>query len=232
MNLDFEKYTTYVFDLDGTLYDQPKLRMIMAARLLRYYICHPFRLRDAFVLKRFRSVKEKWDDAMCSDVANIECMNEKVDELDRRICAYVSDMMGKKPEYVCDVVYRWIYINPLTAIEKSKDTRLIQYIARLREEGKRVVILSDYPVEDKLEALGVEADGVYSATQERINELKPSPKGLLTIMQEYNLKTDEVLMIGDRMEKDAEAAKAAGCDYMIVPRKIQNRTDFYREMGM
>ncbi len=212
MNRDRNGYSLYVFDLDGTLYDQPRLRFIMAARLALYYACHPFSAGDLLVLKHFRKVKDEWSGSSSED----------------EIIRKVSDDFKTSFQRVDGIVKKWIYENPLSALAKTRDEKLIGWIDKLRQAGKKVVVLSDYPTADKLKALGVVVDAQYGPDDTRIDELKPSPKGLRVIMDDMKVSKDEILMIGDRMEKDGKAAESAGVDYMILDRHVSRR-DTYEE---
>lgn len=216
-------YSIYIFDLDGTLYDQPKLRMLMGISLIKYYIVHPIRINELFTLMQFRKVKDNWSDTVTTEVDS-DCA---IDALDSVICGRVADIAGKDKDYVISIVKRWIYDAPLEALKKAKDDKLCSVIDELRAKGVKVVILSDYPVEDKLNALGVSVDAFYSGTSERIGQLKPSPKGIYTILSDYKIDKNKAYLIGDRMEKDGKAAIAAGIDYLILPRKIRERETFY-----
>ena len=207
---DINGYSLYVFDLDGTLYDQPELRKIMAIRLMAYYLCHPFSVRELFALSHFRKVKDAWTGTSSED----------------DIIKKTADDMKMPADKVKSVVRKWIYDDPLSALKKTRDENLISWIAELRRDGKKAVILSDYPTADKLTALGVEADGQYGPDDERIDELKPSPKGLMVIMEDFGVESEEVLMIGDREEKDGKCADAASVDSLILPRHVSKRKNY------
>ena len=207
MKKNIGDYNLYVFDLDGTLYDQPKLRMIMAKRLVCHYLFHPFSAGDLFIIKHFRKVKEEWTKNSSEDEIIEKVASDKHVDIDR----------------VRRVIRRWIYDDPLSVVAATKDTALIDWIRSLRQKGKKVVILSDYPTADKLRAMEVEVDGQYSPDDKRIDELKPSPKGLFVIMEDTGENADNILMIGDRMEKDGRSAEAAGVDHLILPRKVCSR---------
>ncbi|MBQ6575987.1 MAG: HAD family hydrolase [Lachnospiraceae bacterium] len=207
MNRSFDDYSLYVFDLDGTLYDQPRLRFIMASRLIRYYALHPFRIRELLLLSKFRKVKDSWTQSSSED------------DIIKEVAA------GSKadPDLVSAVVKRWIYDDPLSALVSAADKKLAAVIEKLRAKGKKVFILSDYPAKDKLAALGVTVDKAYDPDDARIDALKPSPKGLMVIMEDTGIPASEILMIGDRPEKDGECAKAAGVDSLILQRRINRR---------
>lgn len=189
-----------MFDLDGTLYNQPRLRLIMATRLVRYYVCHPFKVKELVVLQDFRKTKDSWEG----------------DSNESLICKAVAEKHNIEKSYVTGIVQRWIYENPLSAVAATKNVKLLEWIDFLKKNKKTVVILSDYPTQDKLDALQVTCHGQYSTTSERIGELKPSPKGLLIIMEDFKKCPEDTLMIGDRDEKDGECAKSAGVDYINV----------------
>lgn len=198
-------YDLIVFDVDGTLYFQNELRLIMIKRLVGYYALHPHKFKDLFVIKNFRSIREK---AL------------KVDEL--------YDLAAKKSrvsvERAESVIKKWIYDNPLDAVRESRDSQLIEIIDELKEAGKTVAIWSDYEADDKLKAMGINCEYVYTAEQERVGELKPSPKGLKLVMNDLGIDANKTLMVGDRMVKDGEAAKAAGVDYIILDKSKKKRS--------
>ena len=204
--MDFNKYDLYVFDVDGTLYYQNKLRLIMGKRLLMYYLLHPLKFKDLIIIKNFRSLRENAKDTNgLFDITAKKCN--------------VSVLR------VNEVIKKWIYENPIDALIASKDDTLLAIIDKLKANGKTVAIWSDYEADDKLKALKLSIDYVYTAEQERVGELKPSPKGLNLIMSDLNVPKDKTIMIGDRMVKDGEAAKKAGCDYLILSKSKKKREE-------
>ena len=204
--MDFNKYDLYVFDVDGTLYYQNKLRLIMGKRLLMYYLLHPLKFKDLIIIKNFRSLRE-----------NAKDTNGLFDITAKKCNVSVSR--------VNEVIKKWIYENPIDALIASKDDTLLAIIDKLKANGKTVAIWSDYEADDKLKALKLSTDYAYTAEQERVGELKPSPKGLNLIMSDLNVPKDKTIMIGDRMIKDGEAAKKAGCDYLILSKSKKKREE-------
>ena len=210
MRKDINDYRLYVFDLDGTLYDQPKMRLIMAMRLALYYALHPFLAGDLILLQHFRIVKD----------------SRTADSSDEEVIAAVAKDKKADADRVRCIVKKWIYDDPLSALDKVKDTALIAWMDELRKNGKKVVIFSDYPSKDHLEAMSVTVDGMYDPADPRVNEQKPSPKGLQVIMEDTGIGAEDILMIGDRMEKDGESAKACGVDHLILERSVSKRKPY------
>lgn len=232
--MNFRDYDLIVFDVDGTLYYQNKLRRIMAGRLMGYYILHPHKIKDLLIIKKFREIREKAEntDTLYEDTASkLEVSKDRVEA----------------------VIKKWIYENPMDAVKKSADKELIGIIHQIQSENEKanelksediqkteneqqsenviqIAIWSDYEADDKLKALGIECDNVYTAEQDRVGELKPSPKGIKLIMSDLNVSPDKTLMVGDRMVKDGEAAKAAGTDYLILSKKKSKRRKIYAEV--
>ena len=207
MRKDINDYSLYVFDLDGTLYDQPRLRRIMAVRLALYYMLHPFSAGDLMILQHFRKVKDK----------------RVSGSSDEEVISTVASDKNTDPDKVRRIVRKWIYEDPLSVIADVKDTKLINWIGELRASGKKVVVFSDYPSKDKLKAMNTEVDGMYDPDDPRIDEQKPSPKGLFVIMQDTGIAAEDILMIGDREEKDGLSAKSAGVDHLILERSVSQR---------
>ena len=224
-------YKVVVFDLDGTLYFQNSLRVKMAVRMAKYYLCHPFRIREFFIVKKFREVREAWDDIYHSlsgdkdwDRLYESMLNEKASgDLNKMQYSYVAKKMKVDYKKVEFAINKWIYENPLDVVYETRDTQLLEYIEYLRKSGIKVVILSDYPTKDKLNALKLKVDGEYSALDSSINELKPSPMGLQVIMKDFGVSESDILMVGDRYSKDGMAAIHAACEYVILPKSKNKR---------
>lgn len=218
MRKSFDEYDIFIFDLDGTLYYQRQLRFMMAKRLACFYILHPARIKELLIVKKFREVRDAWS----------ETGTDK--SIDDAQYEYVAGKTGVNADYVKAIIQKWIYDNPLDAVAKSKDCELAGIIGKLRDKNKKVIIFSDYPVEDKMKALNIAADEMYCSAKEPICELKPSSKGLNVILDNSNAQPEDAIMIGDRMVKDGECAKGAGMDYLILEKSKKSRKRLYEKL--
>lgn len=211
-------YRLILWDLDGTLYFQKEFRKKMALVLLQELCLKPHKWKELLVILKYRSLREHW---------------EKEDtgaDLEQRQYEKTGEAFGMEAKKVEKIIHYWMHQKPLEYLYQYRDENAVKIIQRLQKEEKMVTVYSDYPTKEKLEALQIYVKESFSSLDKNINSMKPNPKGLNYIIQKYGVKKDEVLMIGDRMEKDGEAALAAGVDYWILDRDRRKRQEQYRDV--
>lgn len=189
-----------VFDLDGTLYRQAPLRRRMAVALALDAV----RRRDArtaSILRDYRRRREALADAGTTGF----------DEVLVRDCAAAC---GATDLEVREAVGEWIERRPLPALRSCAVPGAHDLFDRLRAAGVRIGVWSDYPVAEKLAALGLRADRIASATDPEVDVMKPDPRGLALMMQSEGADAAGTLMVGDRDERDGAAARALGVDFL------------------
>lgn len=241
---NISEYELYIFDLDGTLYFQKPFRVRMAVYLATYLLTHPTAIKDVLIIKRYREVREKWDlyekdeigkklnmsnsensDECSQNIdgnGNTECVR-KLLSMEQRQYEYVAAKEKTSADRVKKAVEFFMFKAPLDLLPGFVDSVLRDDIKQLRELGKKVVIYSDYPVEDKLKALSIEADEYYTSQDEEIGVMKPDKKGIEVILKDMNVPKELAVMIGDRYEKDGLAAIANDVDYIILSSKKSER---------
>ena len=70
---------------------------------------------------------------------------------------------------------------------------------------------------------------VFSSMDDEIHAVKPNPNGILYILQKFGIEKSTCLVIGDRDDRDGEAARRAGVDYLILPNEMHDRKLVVRE---
>jgi FMN phosphatase YigB (HAD superfamily) len=128
-------------------------------------------------------------------------------------------MLGLAPEVIRNDVRLWIDRRPLRHLGPCRFAGVAELFARLRSSGRRIAVVSDYPAQEKLAALGLSADLSVAAEDEGVNRLKPHPAGLLRVLERLELGPEQCLMIGDRDERDGESARRAGVPYLLKSRR-------------
>ena len=206
-----------IFDVDGTLYTQGRLRSKMLVALLSYYSVRPWRFREMLLLQRFRAEREKRAGASGPDLENAQY-------------TWCSDGGRIPVEKIRQVVDRWMFRHPNQYLLKCVYPGTHSFFAALRQHGIKIGIYSDYTAHDKLAAMGLAADIVVSSTDPEIDQLKPAPAGLLYIAEQLGLAPADCLFIGDRQELDGLCAEQAGMPYLILDKKPSNNFTFYQQL--
>jgi FMN phosphatase YigB (HAD superfamily) len=201
MSLDWDDVHFVVFDVDGTLYRQRQLRLRMAWDLLLYTLLKRD-LKVIAVLARYRRIRERLGD-------------EQGIDFERALITQTAAVTANSPDRVRSIVSEWIEQRPLRYLAACRYPSLSQLFAGLRRSGKSIGILSDYPAEAKLEALGLTANYVVFAGDESVGLLKPHPRGLESLIAAAGVKPHETVVIGDRVDRDGLAARRAGAQALI-----------------
>lgn len=215
--LDWTTIKAVIFDVDGTLYAQSKLRRRMLYDLLGHYALRPWRLDELLLLRRFRAEREKRP-------------GHQGPGLESAQYAWCADNSRFSVAQVRAVVDRWMFRHPNQYLGSCAYPGTQSFFDALRQQGIKIGIYSDYPARDKLVALGLRADIVVSSTDPEIDQLKPNPQGLLHLAAALGLAPAECLFIGDRPELDGLCAERAGMPWLLVPRQPFDQFTFYHEL--
>ena len=168
----------------------------MLAELMLYYVFHLSRLNDLRIIYRYRKNHEK------------------------NICDFgiLARQYQTNQKYVKDLIEEWMIKRPLKWIRIFADRKLLKIL-----QDKKVIVYSDYPTNEKLQALEFVPTAQYFCDGTDIMHCKPNSQGLEFISRKHNLLKDDILMIGDRMSHDGECAKRFGCKFLILNKTFIGR---------
>lgn len=198
-----------VFDLDGTLYLQGPLRRAMLGKLVLGHLLHPLQaLRTMRALGAYRKAQEALRGAPRSD------------DLAALQLTRAAEKSGLPPREVSALVERWMDEAPLPILGRYLRPGARELLTWCKQRGLRLGLLSDYPAEKKLEALGLDGlfEVVLCAQDARVGVFKPDPRGLLAVLEALSVAPAQALYVGDRVEVDAQAARAGGLACAIFSR--------------
>ncbi|MCC9137792.1 HAD family hydrolase [Pontibacter silvestris] len=212
--VDWRKVKAVIFDVDGTLYDQSKLRKKMLLALLNFYLWRPWRINEIMMLAHFRSERERRAGRYCQDLENAQY-------------TWCSEKKGYPVSKIREVVEQWIFKHPVKYLEQCMYLGTREFFNTLRQHDIKIAIYSDYKAYDKLKAMNLGADLVVSSTDPEVDRLKPDPKGLIYASARLGVAIEDCLFIGDRHEMDGACALSAGMPYLIVDKKPFEEFDFY-----
>lgn len=199
--IPWENIKLVVFDVDGTLYDQRIMRLRMLGELARDAL-DTRSLVALKVVRRYRLIRE-------------ELGAQEVEGFDAVLAARTAEATGVHEAAVKAIVRDWLEQRPLAHILACRYPGVAELFAGLRRCGIVIAVFSDYPAADKLRAMELAADIVVCTADANIGVLKPNPRGLIAIMDAAKVGLGETLMIGDRIDRDGEAARRAGVPVLI-----------------
>ncbi|MES2977804.1 MAG: HAD family hydrolase [Pseudomonadota bacterium] len=202
---DWTRIDLVIFDMDGTLYDPPRLRAAMLLQLLIHAVKNGS-LDTLKVLRTFRRLRERLADHPGEDFDLLQY-------------TLTAQRHGKSPEVIRSIVHEWMEERPLPFLRACRVPHVERLFKGLAEAGKSVAVLSDYPARLKLHALELEANLVVCASDPGVMRLKPDPAGILEILKRTGVAPERCLMVGDRSDRDGEAARRAGVQAFIRSRK-------------
>lgn len=217
-NISWEGLELVIFDVDGTLYRQSKLRKVMLFKLLSYYALRPWKYKELQILYHFRKEREK---RPAYHSSNLE--DEQYE--------WPAILLNIKPAAVKKVIEKWIFQAPNQYLKAAMYPGVAQFFEDLKLCGIKTAIYSDYKSDEKLQAMGLSADLQRCSTDKKVNSFKPLPKGLLVILEELDIKQrGNCLFIGDRFELDGLCAENAGIPFLLVDK---NKADInlYTELS-
>lgn len=207
--IDWDAIDLVVFDVDGTLYDQRRLRLAMLAQLLRNSL-QTRSLHTLRVLRTFRQVREALGDAAAQMAPGT-----KPEDFIEAQYARTAQLHSLAPEAVRHMAEDWLEQRPLPHLAACRYPLLDALFDALHQRGKQVAVFSDYPAAAKLNALNLSAWPISCATDPAIGRLKPDPLGLVAVLRQSGVPASRALMVGDRFDRDAEAARRAGVRALI-----------------
>jgi FMN phosphatase YigB (HAD superfamily) len=199
-----------IFDVDGTLYDQAKIRLFMVRDMVTCALRQQGRIAELKILWRFRKMREKYGAEAAAD-------------LESQQYVWAAQAARVSPEKVREVVTEWMFERPLPFLRSCRYPEAAALFAQCQRQGIPIGVFSDYPAQDKLQALGLTAQVVVSATCAEVNRLKPDPTGLLVAAAKLGAPAPQCLFIGDQEAKDGACARRAGMPYLILPHRHKNR---------
>jgi HAD superfamily hydrolase (TIGR01549 family) len=202
LKIDWQPIRLVVFDVDGTLYDQRRLRRKMLMDLALHCLRHPGEVRILRQISEYRRCREELAEEEATGITSLQYRRP-------------AERLGVDPDGVRQVVEDWMLHRPLSHLRSCRYANVAGFMSALTERGISIGVLSDYPARDKLGALDLQAEWTVSATDPEVDRLKPHPKGMLRILELTGMARDQIVLIGDRDDRDGECARRAGVAYLI-----------------
>ena len=212
---DLRNIKGILFDIDGTLYSQAPLRMIMAALLILLNCYKPKELfRKIKVIIQYRKAQE-----------HLRSIDVQENGYESQI-KYSAEKTGESTFYITSVVDEWFEKKPLPFLRLFRRRGVRKVFDSLCRKGVPLGVFSDYPVENKLHALGISkfVDTRISSSDTGVYGFKPKTNGFLVAAQKMGLDPYVILYVGDREDVDGVGASAAGMQVIIKKKLLKKRS--------
>jgi beta-phosphoglucomutase-like phosphatase (HAD superfamily) len=221
VRVEWKKVQAVIFDVDGTLYDQRRLRVMIIRDLITHYLMRPHRWRDLLILHQFRLLHEEMATSPGMEGNQLMAQYHRTSERTRT-----------SVDRVKWCVQKWILSHPLTYLSRCRYPGLLQFCQHLQKCSIRLAVFSDYPAAAKLHALGLPDMIAVCSMDPEVKAIKPDPKGLLLTVEKLNVPISACLFIGDRDDRDGECARRLNMPYLIKSKRFRGNNQFrsYEEL--
>jgi putative hydrolase of the HAD superfamily len=218
VTIDWGNIELVIFDVDGTLYNQNRLRKIMFFKLFFHYLIRPWKYRDLIILYHFRKERERHAGYVGTDLENEQYI-------------WCAQQTNESIQKIKDVVSKWIFTFPNPYLKDALYSGADQFIEELKAKGIKTATYSDYNSKDKLNAMNIVVDMEVCSTDKSVNCFKPESKGLVFLMLALGVTQKErCVFIGDRIELDGVCAQEAGVPFLLINEKDTNN-NFYSKLS-
>lgn len=193
----------WLVDLDGTLYSARPVKLLMGLELLLLGLPQLGRI------KAFRREHERLRESQ------VDCQGDPFARQLERAAAG----LGCTADELEVVVRHWMVERPCRWIRRFRNKSLLEEICAFRATGGQCALVSDYPALQKLKAL--EARDLFDVIVANgepggPSQLKPDPAGYLEAARQLGLPPEACLVLGDRLDADGAAARAAGIPFRQI----------------
>lgn len=181
------------FDVDGTLYSEPRL----------YLSSISFALRYRKTISRFRALRATLHHPPPPPTPTGTLYQWQA----QRFAEIAGIGVAEARQHITQVIYeQWI--------ERAARTPLLPHVATLltllHQHGIPLAVLSDFPPERKLARWGVATLFRVALNSETCNRLKPHPRPFELLMQSLSLPPQEILYVGNSVHYDIQPAHELG----------------------
>lgn len=202
-----------IFDLDNTVYDYDACNTIALGKLCRH-VCSKYHLTHDMFEKKFgqarKQVKEQLGDtgAAHNRILYMQALLELIGEPPAENAIELYDVYWNS---VLENMRLYRYVEPL-----------IKYLHR---ESIRIGVLTDLTAHiqhRKIRRLNLQRHIDALVTSEEVGKEKPSRIAFDKIKDKLGVPADEILVVGDSLEKDIRGARNAGMHGLLFKKELES----------
>jgi putative hydrolase of the HAD superfamily len=195
-----------IVDVDGTLYRQRDVRIHVTGALVKAFLAKPLRAwKTMHGLRVYRQVQE--------ELRQSTSFGSAADQL-----SLTAQKTGYDLPFLQEIVTYWMETMPLPAVRSARFPGVVDFFRWAAGRQLKLGVVSDYNPVRKLRVLELEQyfTTVVCAQDKEVGKFKPHPRGLQVAMERLGVEAGEVVYIGDRVDVDCAAARAAGIEFLLL----------------
>lgn len=195
------------FDIDGTLYSNLSMYISSSAS----FIGHPL------LVFHFSKIRK--------EIRRTE-HNGDFRETQAKLLAYSMKIPQQK---AADLIERYLYQKWEYSFKGVKPFKGVRPgLLSLKREGIKLAALSDFPVQRKLDFLGLSDLMDFAFSSEETGYLKPHSAPFINLISKFGVSPDEILYVGNNYKYDILGAKNTGLRTAHLTRKPEpeSKADF------
>ena len=183
------QFKAVLFDVDGTLYPQS----FFIKTSIQFMLLHPL------LSAAFRQLRR--------DVRAIG----GVEDLHLAQVSLAAGYLRIPAERAQELLETHIYGTYMAMLSKAKPyPQVPSLLAALKNAGLKMGVITDYPVGDKLSALGFDQYWDVAISADELGHLKPEPDAFLLAAEKLKISPDNIIYVGNEYKYDIIGAKKAG----------------------
>lgn len=199
-----------LFDVDGTIYSSLKMRICIALHICIHILMNPRDIKILKIISTFRKEREKRAGEYFSETESLESLQYQ----------WAAEVLDIPADEVRTVIAMWMYTVPLRYMRCSAYADVFAVLNILKQKGVKVAMVSDYPVTDKLKAIGITVDVEVSALDADVNALKPCTRSYEKAIHIFGMEKSDCWIVGDRSDRDGAVAQSLGIPYFSSIKKL------------
>ena len=183
-------FDAVVFDIDGTLYDNWRM----------YLRSLPFALRHLRLIRAFSKVRRQ--------IRTIR----PIDDFCTLQAELLAEELGLSADEARETIDRVIYDDWESRLQGIRISPAVRnLLSYLKEHSSlKVGVLSDFPVDRKLELLDLGGEWGAAVSAEEVGYLKPHPEPFQEVSRRLGVRPEAVLYVGNSYRYDVVGSKGAG----------------------
>lgn len=196
-------------DVDGTLYDLNNFKKALLKLIVTKGFLHSF-------------------SSTANDIHNIYRFHRHATAARKEPCNERFERLALQSVYAKESLIRW-YGESLKQIGPREGVS--EFLNRSRLCSIKLVAVSDYTCDYKLKALNLNNYFDDQIVGEAMHLLKPNPGLFQHLLNKYQVQPQDVLHIGDKVNRDGKAAQKANIECLIINRDFHSFFDLCNIVG-